>query len=103
VTRYCEEHKHRARVHPNGKRLSAHERGYDAWWKAYSKAYLAVHQWCVYCRDQGIATASACVDHIVAPRGDMALFRDPKNHAASCISCNSAKAVREEGAGWAFR
>lgn len=90
-------------MHANGRRLSAHERGYDGWWKTYSKAYLAVYRFCVYCERRGVTTPSACVDHIVAPVGDMVLFRDPRNHAAACIPCNSAKAVREEGAGWYYR
>lgn len=41
--------------------------------------------------------ASQCVDHIVAHKGDLRLFWDPENHQASCITCNSQKAVREEG------
>ena len=103
VTRYCAQHQHQARVHANGQRLSPRERGYDAWWREYSKAYLAVHRLCVYCLRRDVLTLSTCVDHIVAPHGDIALFRDPNNHAAACIPCNSAKAVRQEGAGWRHR
>jgi 5-methylcytosine-specific restriction endonuclease McrA len=39
-----------------------------------------------------------CVDHIQAHKGDMKLFWDPNNWQSLCISCNSAKAVAEEGA-----
>lgn len=98
VTRYCDQHKHRARVHPNGQRLSPRERLYDHRWRVYSKAYVETHPYCSYCGEP-----TTCVDHVIAPRGDQELFWDPTNHTPACSSCNSAKAVREEGAGWPSR
>jgi 5-methylcytosine-specific restriction protein A len=36
-------------------------------------------------------------DHIVAHKGDMRLFWDPKNWQSLCGPCNSRKAALEEG------
>jgi 5-methylcytosine-specific restriction protein A len=98
VTRYCPQHRPRARVHPSGQRLSPTELGYDHRWRAYALAFLREHPWCEYCARRGVATPSTCVEHRVAPRGDRRLFWDPANHAAACGPCNSSKAVQVEGA-----
>jgi 5-methylcytosine-specific restriction enzyme A len=46
---------------------------------------------CSYCKAAGRITASELVDHIVPHNGDLTLFWDRNNWAASCWSCHSSK------------
>ena len=80
-------------------RVSARARGYDVEWERERKAFLALHPWCE-CPDhvgKPDAPPSDTVDHIVAHKGNKALFRDRSNWRASTRACNSAKCAREEG------
>lgn len=65
-------------------RGSAHQRGYDARWRAYRKKYLEEHPLCVLCQAEGRVEPSTVVDHIKAHKGDEALFWDPTNYRAVC-------------------
>lgn len=82
---------------PQPKRGSSTQQGYGSKWRKAKAAYLAVHRWCVECQRHGHATPSTCIDHIVAHKGNRELFWNRRNWRASCISCNSSKAAREEG------
>jgi 5-methylcytosine-specific restriction protein A len=86
--RFCPAHQ----KHEDKERPSAARRGYDSRWQAYSRAYLKAHPICKQC-----GAPSQCVDHIIAHKGDMALFWDKSNHQALCLRCNTAKGIREEG------
>jgi 5-methylcytosine-specific restriction protein A len=65
-------------------RGTAHQRGYDARWRAYRKQYLAQHPLCTPCQEEGRLTPATVVDHIRAHKGDQVLFWDPTNHRAVC-------------------
>jgi 5-methylcytosine-specific restriction endonuclease McrA len=82
-------------------RGSAADRGYDARWRAYAKAFLARHPWC-QCERCAISSdplPARHVDHIVAVTGpDDPLFWRESNHRAMSHACHSRKTVREDGA-----
>lgn len=95
--RFCDEHSHRARE----ARGTAHERGYDARWRAARAAYLVAHPLCVSCEREGRTTAARVVDHIVPHRGDEKLFWDESNWQSLCdhtspFDCHGAKTARGE-------
>lgn len=94
-TAYCPEHA-RARDRARG---TARERGYDARWDRAARAWLRKPEnaFCVYCEAEGRTAASECVDHFVPHKGDRALFWDRSNWRASCLRCNTQKAIRDEG------
>lgn len=91
--RFCEVHASRA---AEGGRGTAHERGYDARWRAAREVYLAAHPLCVECKKQGRLTPARVVDHIVPHRGDQQLFWDESNWQSLCdftspFDCHGAK------------
>jgi 5-methylcytosine-specific restriction endonuclease McrA len=69
--------------------------GRSAKWREYSRAFLAEpgNQICVYCRTE----RATVVDHVRAHKGEPRLFWSRRNHAASCVRCNSQKAAATEG------
>jgi 5-methylcytosine-specific restriction enzyme A len=73
------------------RRGSAHERGYDARWRAYRLRYLREHPLCVLCAAEGRTEAATVVDHIRAHKGDQGLFWQPSNHRASCKAHHDAR------------
>ena len=97
---YCGQHRemYDAQVRQrDARRGSAKERGYDARWARYSKAFLAQpgHQLCALQLDGGCAIVAQCVDHIDPPEGPGdPKFWDPANHQPACIHCNSVKGHR---------
>lgn len=95
---YCDPHRKLLGREANSRRLGARARGYTGEWERESKAFLLEHPLCWYCEQYDRTTASQCVDHIVAHKGDMVLFWDRSNWRAACVPCNSRKAVEEEGA-----
>ena len=70
--------------------------GMSSAWRRASKAFLAEsgNQICGHCR----AVPAVLVDHRQAHKGDHTLFWARSNWVASCLSCNSRKAVTTEGA-----
>lgn len=100
--RYCEQHtpekySEQARSYDRH-RGSAAQRGYDARWRRFAKAYLSQpeHKFCVLHISAKCAGVAQCVDHIKPLRGpdDPRRF-DPKNLQPACIACNSLKGDRE--------
>ena len=77
-------------------RGTAKERGYGTQWHLASQAYLQTHRWCKI-KGPRCTMRATCVDHIVAHKGDMALFWNRRNWQAACKSCNSWKAASKEG------
>lgn len=74
-----------------------HHHLYGSWWKRVSEQHLVLNPWCVYCEEIGINTLAQCVDHKVPHRGNITLFRDPKNWQSLCFDChNRIKKVEEE-------
>ncbi|MCK9569818.1 HNH endonuclease [Candidatus Pacearchaeota archaeon] len=97
-TGYCEQHRKAALKEQDSHRLNANERGYNYRWHKYTQWYLAQNPLCVNCLKQNTTKAAECVDHVIPHKGDQTLFWDPDNHQALCLSCNSAKAAKQEGA-----
>jgi len=91
----CREH---ARAYDR-QRGTAAERLYTSRWQRISKRWLSKpgHQLCVYCQEKGRITAAECIDHEPPHRGDPVLFWDQSTWRPACISCNSRKAVLQEG------
>jgi 5-methylcytosine-specific restriction protein A len=88
---YCPQHQPR--------RASATERGYDARWQRYSRAFLKKHPFCAdpYGRHRGVLVEADVTGHRKAHRGDQTLLWDRANHYALCRACNSYQCVKEEG------
>src|SRR5690349_6252862 len=97
------------RAHPNGRkptpsaprpRVSARKRGYDTKWDKARAGFLAKHRFCECPDHKGKPNAPLAdtIDHIVAHKGDHALFWDRQNWCAVARGCNARKAAREEGA-----
>jgi len=84
----------RKQAQANKSRPSANQRGYSNQWRVASKAFLAMpeNRYCAVCGKPANA-----VDHIKPHKGNHSLFWDKANWRPICISCNSRKAVREEG------
>ncbi len=95
--RFCPDHQKQHRQQQDSRRGSAHERGYNARWRRYREQYLRRHPLCVECLERGVLTAATVVDHIIAHRGDYALFWSPENHRALCKSDHDRKTVLEDG------
>jgi 5-methylcytosine-specific restriction enzyme A len=83
--RFCSRHVNRASPSiAEGGRGTAHERGYDARWRAARAVYLDSHPLCVECQRHGRLTPARVVDHVVPHRGDQQLFWDESNWQALC-------------------
>jgi len=81
----CEEQKHQAaKARSDAKRPSASARGYDGRWSKARRTYLASRPMC--CRCPSKATV---VDHVIAHRGDQALFWDKANWQPLCARCHN--------------
>lgn len=78
-------------------RPSAAKRGYGRKWREARLGYLRSHPLCVHCLALGLTVAATQVDHIIAHRGDMALFWLPGNWQALCAAHHTAKTNREDG------
>jgi 5-methylcytosine-specific restriction enzyme A len=57
-------------------------------WKRIRTAFLARHPLCQRCLTEGRLTAASVVHHIQAHKGDLDLFFDGDNLAASCKACH---------------
>jgi hypothetical protein len=77
-------------------RGNATQRGYDHRWRAARKVYLSHNVYCVACKQAGIVTAAAVVDHIIPHKGDMLLFWDKKNWQGLCRKCHNRKTFAED-------
>ena len=76
-------------------RGTASQRGYGADWRRARARYLRDHPLCAICGE-----TATHVDHVVAHRGDPALFWDESNWQALCASCHARKtASRDAGFG----
>lgn len=104
----------RHRKEKDHRRGSAASRGYGGTWPKYSTAWIRKHPRCgerqdgeLYpehsrCVQQGMVTALGLpgvvmvTDHIKAVKQGGS-FWNPANHQTLCRSCNSVKAIRDEG------
>lgn len=73
------------------RRPSSRQRGYDHDWRKARRDFLAAHPYCAMC-----GAPSTTVDHIVAHRGDVALFWNRRNWQALCARCHNSTKQRME-------
>jgi 5-methylcytosine-specific restriction protein A len=69
-------------------------------WVRLRKFHLAKQPCCVMCEASGFDIAGNVVDHIVPPRGDLALFWDPKNLQTLCHPHHSSSKQQVEKRGY---
>jgi 5-methylcytosine-specific restriction protein A len=75
------------------RRPSSGERGYNGEWRKARAAYLIANPHCVH---PGCNTPASHVDHIVAHKGDDALFWNRANWQALCAHHHNSTKQREE-------
>lgn len=73
------------------RRPSSRQRGYDHEWRKARRDFLASHPYCAMC-----GAPATTVDHIVAHRGDRALFWNRRNWQPLCTSCHNSTKQRLE-------
>jgi 5-methylcytosine-specific restriction enzyme A len=83
------------RVSGDPPRGTTAERGYGYAWQKARRQFLALNPLCVECRELGVMTPAAHVDHRVPHRGDMVLFWDQGNWQALCVRHHNQKSARE--------
>ncbi|ENZ1760041.1 TPA: HNH endonuclease signature motif containing protein [Pseudomonas aeruginosa] len=71
------------------------QRGYGYRWQQARARFLAKHPLCRSCSEAGDVVEATEVDHIIAHRGDQALFWDESNWQPLCKPCHSAKTQEE--------
>lgn len=88
-------HQRARKAERDARRPSSSARGYTSKWANESKAWLAQpgREWCAC----GCLRPADMVDHIVAPKGDKALFWRRSNWRPFNSLCNRRKNIREEG------
>lgn len=89
--RWCPTCQHRYEAQDRERRGTSTERGYDYHWRTYRLLYLRTHPLCATCSAAGRVEAATVVDHIVAHKGDQALFWDRGNHRAMCKPCHDRR------------
>lgn len=70
---------------------------YGTAWKKARLSFLREFPLCAECQRQGRLTPANTVDHVIAHRGDMALFWDRNNWEALCRSCHSRVTASRDG------
>jgi len=70
---------------------------YNYRWKQVREDWLRANPLCVICMENGIITPAKEVDHIVAHKGNYAMFWDNGNLQSLCKSCHSTKTAKEDG------
>jgi 5-methylcytosine-specific restriction endonuclease McrA len=91
------------------RRGSAQDRGYDARWAAFSRAWRQRFPWCgmradgqlhtdggSLCAQQDLKTRAQCVDHLVAIRNGGSQY-DESNLESKCLQCSGRKRVLVDG------
>lgn len=96
----CPDHARRHEKDDAALRGTAHERGYDARWRAARERFLQSHPLCVVCERVGRVVPGRVVDHVVPHRGNQELFWDEGNWQTLCdftspFNCHGVKTMRE--------
>ena len=81
------------------KRGSSAERGYGYRWQKAREGFLRSHPLCVIHERSGKIAAAIVLDHIIAHKGDMALFWDKDNWQGLCKTCHDSVKKRLEMSG----
>ena len=68
-------------------------------WKRLRAAHLAANPLCVWCKQEGRVTTATIVDHVLAHRGDPALFFDARNVQSLCKRHHDGAAQRRDKSG----
>lgn len=87
-----------ARPSYDTRRGSAHRRGYNRNWEAFSEWYRSQHPFCVMCEADGNLVAAECVDHKIPVTGpdDPSFFLEEAVQSL-CWSCHSVKTSKQDG------
>lgn len=80
-------------------RASSTARGYGSRWQRERLNHLRAEPACRMCAQLGVTTAATVVDHIVAPKGNEALFWDPGNWQSLCKPCHDSVKQSQERTG----
>lgn len=72
-------------------------------WREARAAQLSREPLCRRCAGQGRIVVATVVNHIIAHRGDWALFCDPANHESVCKTCHDGLIQSEERTGGAVK
>lgn len=72
-------------------RPSARQRGYNHDWRKARRDHLDQHPYCTMC-----GKPATTVDHIIAHRGDPALFWNRRNWQPLCTRCHNSTKQRME-------
>jgi len=84
----CPVHTKQLRRESDARRGSAAARGYGAKWRAFRLSYLQRNSLCRICLDAGVLVPASVVDHIVAHKGNEALFWSESNLRPLCKECH---------------
>lgn len=87
----CPVHEREHEAKDRTRRGSSAERGYDARWRAYRRAFLLANPVCVFCLEQGHVEPATVVDHIRSAVSDPELFWATSNHRALCKRCHDGR------------
>jgi len=88
----CQERRQRDRkARFDRTRPSARARGYDARWDAEREEFLALNPTCRRC-----PAPATVVDHVMAHRGNQALFWNRANWQSLCAPCHNRSKQAEE-------
>ena len=66
-------------------------------WKRARLAFLSANPLCEECGRRSLVVGATVVDHRRAHKGDLALFWDQSNWAASCKPCHDRKTASMDG------
>jgi 5-methylcytosine-specific restriction endonuclease McrA len=92
----CPDCEREGKARADARRPNSGERGYGGEWRKARAEFLArpENKYCAC----GCGRIADVVDHIVAHKGDRALFWSRSNWQPMAYGCNSRKAISEEGA-----
>lgn len=94
----CPDCERESKVRAEERRPSATERGYNHDWRKARAQFLEVHPTCCKC-----GAPATVVDHVVAHKGDRALFWERTNWQPLCRPCHQTKTNRSDGGGFGGR
>ena len=80
------------------RRPNAGERGYGGDWRKARADFLEAHPTCSHC-----GAPATVVDHVVAHKGDKALFWARSNWQPMCQPCHRTKTNQSDGGGFGGR
>jgi len=84
----CPAHERAKTKADDARRGTSSARGYGAKWRAFRLSYLQRNSLCAICLDAGVLVPATVVDHVVAHKGNEALFWSESNLRPLCKACH---------------